>query len=217
MHRRLSVLLAMVTMMVAMLALAGVTSAQITPQPVDPPERVAQLRQQFEGLTAEQIQARGYVPHGPCIPNPEGPGAMGVPAINEELMQAQFPSGTMDPADPPVLLLDRNNTVVGVEWEAADVGQGPMEMFGQTIELQPGHPGAEDPHYMLHIYFKADGKVIMGGNGQMAFDPELSCPPMAMPETGGIVSPLQIGGILFALVGGFAGLGLAFVARQRLS
>lgn len=195
--------------------LPGTAIAQITPQPVDPPEQVAELRQQFEGLTAEEIQAQGYMPHGPCIPNPEGPGAMGVHAINEELLQAQFPSGTMDPANPPVVLLDQNNTVVGVEWEAADVGQGPMEMFGQTIELQPGHPGAEEPHYMLHVYFKPDGKVIMGGNAQMAFDPDLSCPNMAMPETGGMVSPLHLGGVL-ALTGGLALLGAVLVARRRL-
>ena len=196
--------------------LPAMAVAQITPQPVDPPEQVAQLRQQFEGLTAEQIQAQGYVPEGPCIPNPEGPGAMGIHAINAELMQAQFPNGTMDPMQPPVVLLDQNNTVVGVEWEAADVGQGPMEMFGQTIELQPGHPGAEEPHYMLHIYFKPNGKVIMGGNAQMAFDPDLNCPSTAMPETGGMVSPLQLGGIL-ALSGGLALLGLAFASRQRSS
>jgi hypothetical protein len=52
-------------------------------------------------------------------------------------------------------------------------------MFGQTIELQSGHPGAPEPHYMLHIYFKADGKVLFGTNDQTAFDPELSCPPVS--------------------------------------
>jgi hypothetical protein len=76
-------------------------------------------------------------------------------------------------------LLDENEEVVGVEWEAADVGQGPMELFGQTIELQPGHPGAEEPHYMLHIYFKPDGKVLFGTNPQTAFDPEGVCPEMS--------------------------------------
>jgi hypothetical protein len=197
-----------------LVSVPGMAVAQVTPQPVDPPEQVAQLRQQFEGLTAEQIEAQGYVPEGPCIPNPQGPGAMGVHAINQELMKAQFPKGEMDPNQPPVLLLDQNNTVIGVEWEAADVGQGPMEMFGQTIELQPGHPGAEEPHYMLHIYFKPDGKVIMGGNAQMAFDPDLSCPEM--PDTGGMISPIQIGGVL-ALTGGLALLGVAFVVRRRLS
>ena len=143
---------------------------------MDPPEQVAQLRQQFEGLTAEQIGAEGYVPEGPCVASPSGVGAMGIHALNPELLQAQFPEGTMDPANPPALLLDENEEVMGVEWEAADVGQGPMEMFGQTIELQSGHPGVEEPHYMLHIYFKPGGKVLFGTNDQTAFDPEAACP-----------------------------------------
>ena len=104
---------------------------------------------------------------------------MGIHAINPELLEAQFPPGTMDPANPPLLLLDENDKVMGLEWEAADVGQGQMELYGQTIELQSGHPGAEEPHYMLHIYFKPDGKVLFGTNDQTAFDPEAvpKCPP----------------------------------------
>jgi hypothetical protein len=89
-----------------------------------------------------------------------------------------------------------------------------MELFGQTIELQSGHPGAEEPHYMLHIYFKPDGKVLFGTNDQTAFDPEGVCPQM--PDTGGIVSPLVLGAILLAL-SGLAALGVAFAGRQRLS
>ncbi len=176
--------------------LPGTAMAQSsTAQPVDPPQQVAQLRQQYEGLTPEQIKATGYAPEGPCVPNPTGAGAMGTHAINQQYLMAQFPSGTMDPSQPPVLLLDQNNKVIGVEWEAADVGQGEMELFGQSIQIQPGHPGVEDPHYMLHIYFKADGKVLFGTDPQTAFDPELSCP---LPATGGIVSPVQLGSILFA-------------------
>jgi hypothetical protein len=104
---------------------------------------------------------------------------MGIHAINQQLYQAQFPNGMMDPANPNVLLVGRSGKVIGLEWEAADVGQGPMKMFGQTIELQSGHPGVQEPHYMLHIYFKADGKVLFGTNDQTAFDPELSCPPVS--------------------------------------
>jgi hypothetical protein len=169
----------------AMLALAGAAWAQGTPQTVDPPEQVDRLRQQFEGLTAQQIGAEGYMPEGPCVASPSGVGAMGIHAINPELLEAQFPEGTMDPANPPVLLLDENNEVMGVEWEAADVGQGPMEMFGQTIEIQPGHPGVEEPHYMMHIYFKPGGKVLFGTDPQTAFDPEAVCPEAsvsAMPS-----------------------------------
>ena len=164
--------------------LPGMAIAQnSTAQPVDPPQQVAQLRQQFEGLTPQQIEAQGYVPMHGCISNPQAPGAMGTHAINQELLQAQFPQGEMDPENPPVVLLDQNGMVIGVEWEAADVGQGPMKMFGQTIELQPGHPGAEEPHYMLHIYFKDDGKVLFGTNDQTAFDPEGICPQMSASAT----------------------------------
>jgi hypothetical protein len=101
---------------------------------------------------------------------------MGTHALNPELLGAQFPEGTMDPENPPVLLLNENDEVMGVEWEAADVGQGQMEMFGQTIEIQPGHPGAEEPHYMLHVYSKPGGKVLFGTNPDTAFDPEGVCP-----------------------------------------
>jgi hypothetical protein len=162
----------------------AIALAQTSPaQPVDPPPQVAQLRQQFEGLTTQQIEAQGYVPEGPCVPSPSGVGAMGIHAINQQLYQAQFPKGEMDPANPNVLLVGQSGKVIGLEWEAADVGQGPIKIFGQTVELQSGHPGAPEPHYMLHIYFKPDGKVLFGTNDQTAFDPELSCPPMSASAT----------------------------------
>jgi hypothetical protein len=186
-----------------------------TSQPVDPPQQVAQLRQHYEGLTAEQLKAEGYEPASPCISNPHGAGAMGIHAINQDLLQARFPTGTMDPAQPPVVLIDQNSKVLGIEWEAKDVGQGPMELHGQTIQLQSPHPGIPEPHYMLHIYFKPDGKVLFGTDDQTAYDPELSCPEL--PASGGVVSPAQLGGMLFALMGGLAVLGVAWVARQRLS
>ncbi len=191
--RRIMLLVTVAALMAAMLALGGAALAQETPQPVDPPPQIAELRQQFEGLTAEQAAAEGYAPEGPCVASPSGVGAMGIHALNPELLGAQFPKGKMDPANPPVLLLDENEEVMGVEWEAADVGQGPMEMFGQTIEIQPGHPGVEEPHYMMHIYFKPGGKVLFGTNPETAFDPEGVCPEIpasasALAETGGAFS-----------------------------
>jgi hypothetical protein len=188
-----------------------------TSQPVDPPPQVAQLRQQYDGLTPEQIKAAGYEPGSPCISNPHGAGAMGIHAINQELLQAQFPNGTMNPAQPPVILIDENSKVLGIEWEAKNVGQGPMELFGQTIQLQPPHPGIPEPHYMLHIYFKPDGKVLFGVDDHTAYDPALSCPDSELPASGGVVNPAQLGGILFALAGGLAVLGVAFVVRRRTS
>lgn len=174
--RRIIMLVTVAALTAAMLAVGGAAWAQDTPQTVDPPKQVAELRQQFEGLTAKEAEVQGYVAEGPCVPSPTGVGAMGIHAINHELLQAQFPEGTMDPANPPVLLLGANDEVMGVEWEAADVGQGPMEMFGQTIEIQPGHPGVEEPHYMMHIYFKPGGQVLFGTDPQTAFDPDGVCP-----------------------------------------
>ena len=198
--------------------MAGAAFAQTAASgPVDAPPEFAQLREQYEGLTPEQIEAAGYVPMHGCIANPVGAGAMGTHAINGELLTAQFPSGTMDPTAPPVLLLGNNGEVIGVEWEAADVGQGPMELFGQTIQIQPGHPGAEEPHYMLHGYFEPNGQVRWGYDPATAFNPALSCPEM--PETGGVASPAQLllGGVLLALAGSLAVVGGAFAARRRRS
>jgi hypothetical protein len=167
------------TLLLVLLVPAMAIAQASTAQPVDPPPQVAQLRQQFEGLTTQQIEAQGYVPEGPCVTSPSGVGAMGIHAINQQLYQAQFPNGTMDPANPNVLLVGQSGKVIGLEWEAANVGQGSIKIFGQTVELQSGHPGVPEPHYMLHIYFKPDGKVLFGTNDQTAFDPELSCPPVS--------------------------------------
>ncbi len=220
MRRTLPLLSARVlTLLLASVVLALVPGMAIAQgsaaQPVDPPQQVAQLRQKFEGLTPKQVEAAGYVAEGPCVPSPQGPGAMGIHAVNREYYEAQFPNAKMDPAQPPLLLLGQDGKAIGLEWEAKDVGQGPMKLFGQTIKLQPGHPGVEEPHYMLHIYFKPDGKVLFGVDDHTAYDPDLSCPDL--PASGGIVSLAQLGGILLAFAGGLAVLGVAFAARQRLS
>ena len=201
----------LVTASVLLALLAGAAFAQTAASgPVDAPPEFAQLRQQYEGLTPEQVEAAGYAPEGPCVPSPTGVGAMGTHAINLEYLTAQFPNGTMDPTTPPVLLLGANGEVIGLEWEARDVGQGPMELFGQTIGLQPPHPGVDEPHYMLHGYFKPDGQVLFGYDTETAFDPDLSCPEM--PETGGMAPPAHV---VLALTGGLAVAGVALTVRRR--
>src|SRR4028118_1292331 len=116
--RRIITLVTLVASMAVMLAVGGAASAQGTPQPVDPPPQVAELRQQFEGLTAEQAEAQGYAAEGPCVASPSGVGAMGTHALNPELLEAQFPEGTMDPANPPVLFLDAHDAGLGGGGEA---------------------------------------------------------------------------------------------------
>ncbi len=99
---------------------------------------------------------------------------MGHHAVNPELYGSQFPSGKMDPLNPPIILLNANKQVIGVEWEATNLGQGAPILFDQTVNLGPPHPHAEQPHYMLHAFFRPDGKVLFGD-----FDPQVSCPTMA--------------------------------------
>ena len=56
--RRIILVLAVATVLAL---LSGTAVAQSsTAQPVDPPQEVAQLRQQYEGLTPEQVKAAGY-------------------------------------------------------------------------------------------------------------------------------------------------------------
>jgi len=139
--KRLLLVLAAGALLALMPATAVAQSITTAAGLVHPPQEVAQLRQQYEGLTLEQAKAAGYEPEGECVSNPMGAGAMGTHAINQQYLMAHFPKGEMDSAQPPVLLLDQNNKVMGVEWEAKDVGQGPMQLFGQTIQIQPPHPG----------------------------------------------------------------------------
>ena len=63
--KRIILLVTVAALMAAMLALAGVAWAKSTARPVNPPKQVAELRQQFEGLSIKQIRAQGYVPRGP--------------------------------------------------------------------------------------------------------------------------------------------------------
>ena len=147
------------------------------PQPIDAPEGFAEVRAKFEDLTPEQVAAAGYRAAPPvCIAHPTR-GGMGVHALNPDLHQAQFPTGEPDPANPPILLLNAEMTrVVGLEWEAKDIGQGEVELFGQDVPLLPGHPGVPEPHYMLHAYFRPNGQVLFA-----EFDPQLECP--TAPDT----------------------------------
>ena len=56
--RKTTLLLGMMVMPV--LLLPGMAIAQrSTAQPVEPPQQVAQLRQQYQGLTPQQIEAEG--------------------------------------------------------------------------------------------------------------------------------------------------------------
>jgi hypothetical protein len=149
---------------------------------VDEPSGIAQLRAQYAPMTEAQLVAAGFQIEplyvtAEMLGLPAANGAMGYHAINPTLMGAQFPQGTMDAQHPPVVLLGSDKRVIGVEWEAADRGQAPPQLHGQTANLGPMHPGADQPHYMLHAFFRPGGKVLFGD-----FDPALATP--GMPNTG---------------------------------
>ncbi len=169
-------------------ALAQTEQAEwdVPPRLVDEPEGIARLRAKYQGMTEEELIAAGFQVDQVCVGAAmvglsAEDGGMGHHATSPELMGRQFPAGEMDPENPPIVLLGPDKRVVGVEWEAANVGQDAPELFGQTVNLGPGHPHAEQPHYMLHAYFRTNGQVLFGD-----FDPQISCPAMPNAGAGGM-------------------------------
>ena len=180
----ISILILTLTLTAA--ALAGGPPPGDGAEPIREPEGVAQLRERYEGKSLDELEAMGYTFNTEeCVSVP-GVGGMGVHVINFQFNEDQFPKGEMDPENPVAVLLDASQQkVIGLEWEAKDVGQGEMELFGVPIKLQQGHPGIPEPHYMLHIYFKPDGKVRMLGQDP-PFDPDVMCPEMPDAGAGGM-------------------------------
>jgi hypothetical protein len=162
----------------------------------DPPAEIAALRARWEGMTEAQIKAQGYVVAAPaCVSSPFG--GMGYHAMNFAKYQQQWASGVMEVNDPPILLLDENRRVVGLEWETDGAKPAPT-FLGAKVLQQPGHPGVEAPHYMMHVYFKPNNKVLWA-----IFDPDLVCaqtagPPTGMPATGGEPAPAGAPALLLA-------------------
>jgi hypothetical protein len=201
-------------MLLAVVALSALVPATVfaggPPAPVANPEGFAEVRARFEGKTYDEIRAMGYVAEPPvCVAAP-GLGGMGVHAINGAEFGRQFESGKMDPENPVIVLMSADlKHVIGLEWEAADVGQGETELFGQAVVLQPGHEGpppVQKPHYMLHAYFRADAQVLFA-----PFDPEATCAPDT--STVGSRSSAVPAPLLVAL--GLALVGLGVLSTRR--
>lgn len=179
-------------------------------EPIDQPAEFASVRDRFEDMTPAEWEAAGYrADPGGCISSPAG--GMGAHYINADLFAAQFDSATPDPANPPLLLVDAAGTrVIGLEWEAKDIGQGEMELFGAPFPLLPGHPGLTEPHHMFHAYFRPDGQVLFD-----VFDPMISCqiPSTSMiPESNDTSALIGLG---VALLGAALASGLAVLRRRQ--
>ncbi len=194
-------------LLAGMLLLALTPSVALAQEPIDPPPGFAAVRERFENLSPDEVAARGYRPAPPmCISSPAG--GMGVHAMNRVLWQRQFNNARLDPQNPPMLLLSADmKRVVGLEWEAKNVGQGEMRLFGQKLLLL-GHPGMPEPHYMLHAYFHPNGKVLFA-----EFDPELSC-RLPATETEDIPSS-DVPSLPIAVLAIAFGASLTFTLRRR--
>ncbi|CAA9306988.1 MAG: hypothetical protein AVDCRST_MAG77-6155 [uncultured Chloroflexi bacterium] len=213
--------------LVAALASPTVVSAQPpTPAPVAMSPEFAALRARFEPMTAEQVQAAGYVIPAPvCVSAP--PGGMGYHAIHFARHAQQYQGGRMDQNNPPILLIGGDGRVIGLEWET-NQRAAPQSLFGVPVQVLPGHEGLEEPHYMLHAYFRPNGQVLFAD-----FDPQVTCPAPGvlpagyrlaqpptgagqtmLPRTGNPAVPTALPWLLAAASG--AGLaGVAKFARRR--
>lgn len=184
-HLTVATILGLALCSVAGLAGAAEPTWDLPPRLVDEPPGIAQLRAQYAPMTEAQLVAAGFQVEpdyvtADLVGLPATTGGMGYHAINPALMGAQFPQGTMDPQRPPVVLLGPDKRVIGVEWETANRGQAPPQLYGQTANLGPAHHGVDHPHYMLHAFFRPGGKVLFGD-----FDPALAVPGMPSAGAGG--------------------------------
>ncbi len=86
------------------LALSLLPGSVLAAEPMAAPEGFAEVRAKFENLTSSEVKAAGYIADPPtCVAAPDGSGAMGIHAVDRQLLSEQFPTNTMDPQNPPIL------------------------------------------------------------------------------------------------------------------
>ncbi|MBI4504968.1 MAG: hypothetical protein HY691_05485 [Chloroflexi bacterium] len=168
---------------------------------------VKALRQKYAGLTKEQVTAMGYGIDPFCITAaaeglPASLGAMGFHAVHPALYKKEF---KLD--QPQVLLVDGSGKVVGVEWETGDTKSPAPTMFGSTFQKSGPHPGNEQDHWMLHIYFQADGSELVA-----TWNPRLTCPAGSAPPAPPAATALPRAGGPAVPLDGLAAAGAVFVA-----
>lgn len=166
-------------------ASVSTASAQLAPPPppvvIPQPEILTDIRARYENMTEADVRAAGFAVEPACVSSvgaqlPPELGDMGYHALHERLWAQQFRSGELDPSNPPILLLNADKRVVGVEWESKATNPQPA-LFDQNAPLLPGHPGPEEvnvPHYALHIYFRPNDAVLVS-----VWDPQVRCAPAA--------------------------------------
>lgn len=168
---------------------------------------VKALRQKYADVSREQVVGMGYAIDRFCITAaaeglPASLGAMGYHAVHPALYKKEF-----KPDQPQILLLDGSGKVVGVEWETGDTKSPAPTMFGRTFEKSGPHPGNEQDHWMLHIYFQADGSELVA-----TWNPRLTCPAGSAPPPPPAATALPRAGEPAVPLGGLAAAGAALLA-----
>jgi hypothetical protein len=217
---RLSSIAVLLLILVPLSALAQGEAPKwdMPPRVVDEPAGLARLRAMYEHMTVEQLKASGFQVEPVCVTggmvgHPEY-GNMGMHAINPRVYESQFPQGVMDPDNPPIVVLDGQGRVMAVEWEARNIGQAPPVVYDQTANLGPAHPGAEEPHYMLHAFFLPEGKVQFGDfSHTVSCEASNSGAPSTLPNTGGGSREGRVWLLVLAAMLSLVGLGLRPLRR----
>ncbi len=127
----------------------------------------------YGSWTRADVEAAGYVVDPACVKAadmglPAELGAMGFHAVHLDYAQ----SGELDPERPHVILLNGDDEVIGVEYEAPTVMDPAPEIVpGLALEFAPPHPGMDHEHMARHIYFVGDAADRYG-----SWNPAVSCP-----------------------------------------
>jgi hypothetical protein len=123
--------------------------------------------------TRADAEAAGYQVAPECVDAateglPADLGAMGFHAFHP----VYATDGVLDPEQPDLLLLDGDDRVVGVEYEAAEVTDPAPEIVpGLPLEFTPPHPGVDHDHMSRHIWFVGDE-----ADRFKTWNPAFSCP-----------------------------------------
>ncbi len=131
----------------------------------------------YGNWTREDVEAAGYEVDEFCITAasvgaPAELGAMGFHAVNPEFVS----DGEAVFAEPDIILLDGDGKVIAVEWESFAVEDNPPTIAGQPLIFSAPHPGIEQDHMSLHVYF-VGGEAERFGD----FNTAVVCPPGSTP------------------------------------
>ncbi|MGR4882895.1 hypothetical protein ACIPUC_26295 [Streptomyces sp. LARHCF249] len=168
------------------LGLAAVAPAHGVEGPAPDPRDHKAVRDMAAAIraTAKYVDEReavkdGYVPHGQCMNNPFGAGAMGYHYVKD----AHW--GSTDPSKPTALLYSAETDKSGrrklqaVEWMSTDRDQDLKtaddrpSMFGLPFDgPMPGHWAGMPKHYDLHMWAYEDNPAGRFHN----WNPALTCP-----------------------------------------